>query len=365
MVSPSKTQLRFADESVADILNLLPYPFLIAASKGGTAIHVFLNRPFLEEIGYTLDEIPTIDDWFRIAYPDIDYRLSIQSSWNKLVRDANDEGEKHVVTHARIHTKKNGYQWFEVKSSLRATGYQFVSFINIDDVLTKDDELEKANQNKNKMLSILSHDLRSAMINLFSLANMATTKSLTHDEFISYAAHVKEKAAIALELLDTTVQWTKSNFQNIQLAKQSIDMSQVIRNIFSADDTYRKKGINVSIKLEAKQPPQSDPGIVTIIIRNLISNAVKFTPVGGKVELKSWPNDTYCFSVTDSGAGMDAELIAAVLSDQYSPATGTLREKGSGIGLTLCRDLLKKIDGTLFIESQKGAGTEMRITLPL
>lgn len=157
----------------------------------------------------------------------------------------------------------------------------------------------------------------------------------------------------------------RSNFEHIHLAKQPIEMSQIIQNILSADDTYRKKDIQISIRLEATHAPQSDLGIVTIIVRNLISNAIKFTPVGGKVELKSSSNEAYVFSVTDSGAGMDDELIAGILSDQYSPATGTLREKGSGIGLTLCRDLLKKIGGTLSIESQKRVGTEMRITLPL
>jgi signal transduction histidine kinase len=364
-VSPTKTRLPFNVESVTDILNFLPYPFLIASVSGGTLVQSFLNRQFLEEIGYTLDEIPTIDDWFRLAYPDINYRMSIQTSWMKMIREAQTEGEKHVVTHAQIFTKRNGYQWFEVKSSLRANGYQFVSFVNIDAVVRKDEELEKANQNKNKMLSILSHDLRSAMINLFSLANMSVNKSLTAEEFIVYAGHVKEKSALALELLDTTVQWTKSNFENIKLARQPIEMNQIIRNIFSADDTYKKKDIDVSIKLEAIQQPLSDPGIVTIIVRNLISNAIKFTPIGGKVELKSGSDGTYFFSVTDSGSGMDAHLISAILSDQYSPATGTLREKGSGIGLTLCRDLLKKIGGTLSIESQKGLGTKMRITLPL
>jgi signal transduction histidine kinase len=364
-LSPSSTRLPFSVESVTDILNFLPYPFLIAAAKGGTSVQIFLNRPFLEEIGYTLDEIPTVEDWFKVAYPDIEYRMSIQSSWNKMLREAQEEGEKHVVARARIFTKKSGYRWFEVKSSLQATGYQFVSFINIDDVITKDEELEKANQNKNKMLSILSHDLRSAMINLFSLANMAVNKSLSADEFISYAAHVKEKSALALELLDTTVQWTKSNFENIRLAQQSIDMNQITQNILSADDTYQKKNIQITFKLEAERPPQSDPGIVTIIVRNLISNAIKFTPLGGTVELKTWNTETYNFSVTDSGDGMSADLIAGILSDKYSPATGTLREKGAGIGLTLCRDLLKKIGGTLSIQSQPNKGTQMLITLPL
>lgn len=312
-----------------------------------------------------MDEIPTIDDWFRLAYPDIEYRLSIQSNWIKMLREAQQDGEKHVVARAKISTKKHGFKWFEVKSSLLASGYQFVSFMNIDDVITKDEELEKANQNKNKMLSILSHDLRSTMINLFSLANMTVNKSLTPDEFIAYVAHVKEKSAVALELLDTTVQWTKSNFENIQLVKKPIVMSEIIKHVLSTDDMLQKKDIQLSIKLESQQQPQSDPGIVTIIVRNLISNAIKFTPVGGKVELKTGSNEVYFFSVTDSGAGMDAALIEAILSDQYSPATGTLREKGSGIGLTLCRDLLKKIGGTLSIESQKGAGTEMCITLPL
>jgi signal transduction histidine kinase len=365
-VNPTKTRLPFTVESVTDILNFLPYPFLIATVSGGTLVQSFLNRQFLDEIGYTLDEIPTIDDWFRLAYPDINYRLSIQTSWMKMIREAQKEGEKHVTTHARIFTKKNGYQWFEVKSSLRASGYQFVSFVNIDGVIKKEEELGKANDNKNKMLSILSHDLRSAMINLFSLANLAATKTLSATEFETYALHVKERSAIALELLDTTVQWTKTNFEGIQLVKQSIDVNAIIKNILTSDDSHQKKNIHITLSLHPEIKPHADSGILTIIIRNIISNAIKFTPPGGTVELKSWRSENrYFLSVIDSGTGMSLNLIAGILSDQYSPTTGTLREKGSGIGLTLCRDLLRKIDGILTIESVMGAGTDVRIELPL
>ena len=82
--------------------------------------------------------------------------------------------------------------------------------------------------------------------------------------------------------------------------------------------------------------------------------------------MKSWldGNDFY-FSVRDNGIGMAPEVMAALLSDQYSPSIGTLREKGSGVGLTLCRDLLKKINGGLDIKSFPGKGTEMVVSLPL
>ena len=149
----------FADESVADILNLLPYPFN-RGFKGGTAIHVFLNRPFLEEIGYTLWWNP--NHWRLVPIlTDIDYRLSIQSSWNNWYETPMTK-VKSTVTHARIHRKMvtNG-----LKSSLvAATGYQFVSFINIDDVPKQKWWwiVKKSQSEQNKMLSILSHDLRSA-----------------------------------------------------------------------------------------------------------------------------------------------------------------------------------------------------------
>jgi signal transduction histidine kinase len=360
------SRLEISKASVKNVLDFLPYPFLLAETVNGVVVNSYLNKRFIEEIGYELKEIPGIQDWFEKAYPDPKYRLFIQTSWMDMVNEAAAVGKDYVIAKARICTKTNGYKWFEVKSSLFGEGQHFVSFVNIDDVVNKEEQLTQANENKNRMLSILSHDLRSSMINLYSLANLAGNQDLTLDEFVMLASRVKEKSARTIELLDTTVQWTRNNFDNVNLRLEDVDMASIIGDILAMDDTYLLKKITIKQHFKTSIQPVTDRGILTIIIRNLLSNAIKFTPPGGRVEVKSRLEDNAFFiSVKDSGVGMAPELVKALVNDQYSSSMGTMREKGSGVGLTLCRDLLKKINGRLNIKTASGQGTEMIVQLSL
>jgi signal transduction histidine kinase len=360
----SLEQLNIPKASLESLLDFLPYPILLAEYDGKVSTHLYFNSRFKEEIGYSLEDAPGIAEWFQLAYPDAEYRENISKLWTDMINQAITNGESSVMARARIFTKYNGYKWFEVKSSLFLKGIQFVSFVNIDDVLTKEEQLERANHNKNKMLSILSHDLRSSMINLNSLADLALNKVLTPSEFATLAVQLKERSALALELLETTVHWTKTNFENLRLDKKPFSPRILIDGILETDNTHRKKNIRISQSIDDQLTLLTDQGILTIITRNLISNAVKFTPADGQIEIKAWQGDGEFFiSIKDSGLGMNEELVTAILNDKYSPATGTMREKGSGVGLTLCRDLLKKIDGSLSIKSTPGKGTEMIVNL--
>lgn len=363
-MSISLSGISIPKSAVESLLDFLPYPFLLAEYSKNTAKHLYANKRFREELGYTLEDVPDIEKWFLTAYPDSEYRDQMQKVWISMINAALAKGESSVMARAKIFTKHNGYRWFEVKSSLFVEGIQFVSFVNIDEVVTKEHQLESANHNKNKMLSILSHDLRSSMVNLHALATLAIGKNLELDEFSKVSMQLKERSALALELLETTVHWTKANFENVQLDKKPVPVKAIVGGILETDNTYSEKNIEIFLAIDDQLNPLTDPGILTIIARNLISNAVKFSPSGGVIEIKAWQNEhSFFMSVIDSGLGMDADTIEAILHDQYSPATGTLREKGSGVGLTLCRDLLKKIDGDLTISSSPGKGTEMTISL--
>jgi signal transduction histidine kinase len=358
-------QLKVPKATLESILDFLPYPFIQAETKAGAVLNTYLNKRFIEEIGHELHEIPSIEHWFEVAYPDWEYRQYIQKKWMEMTREAEISGKSFIIAKAKIYTKRNGYKWFEVKASLFGEGQQFVSFVNIDEVIKKEEELIKANENKNKMLSILSHDLRSSMINLYSLSNMASNEKLTHQEFTELALQVKEKSSKTIELLDTTVQWTRNNFEHVKLKLEPVPVPNTVKEILSMDESYIIKQIKIKQNLDQDAWPITDRGVLTIIIRNLISNAIKFTPSGGEIEVHSRMDENeFCFSVKDTGIGMDIDLVNSLVSDQYTPSIGTMQEKGSGVGLTLCRDLLKKINGTLDIQSTPRKGTQMVITLP-
>jgi signal transduction histidine kinase len=211
----------------------------------------------------------------------------------------------------------------------------------------------------------LSHDLRGPLNNLNSLTQLTLRADMTREEFMDRLSTIQAKSVLALEFLETTLQWTKSNFDKISVRKEEIDVADLLKNIlpvFTA--SYESKNITFTTMLETNETFFSDAEILTIVIRNLVSNAFKFTPDGGTVAIRYWKEaKTPFIAVRDSGVGMTDDMVKRILSDQYSSQAGTRQEKGLGIGLKLCRDLLKKIGGSLSIESAPNKGTLMKVKI--
>jgi hypothetical protein len=118
------------------MLDFLPYPFLISEFRNGVFTNMYLNEKFREEIGYTLEEIPTIEDWFNVAYPDATYREKVIFDWGHQGIDAKKKGLNYILLKAKIQTKKSEQQWYEVKSSTFGR-YHLVAFVNINSLLEK------------------------------------------------------------------------------------------------------------------------------------------------------------------------------------------------------------------------------------
>jgi signal transduction histidine kinase len=351
-------------EHIKEVLDFLPYPFLIAESRAGVYHNIYVNQKFKLEIGYTCDEMPTIDDWFRLAYPDTEYRAEVISKWNERFLAAKREGLESAQMKVQIHTRHSGNCWYEVKSSIKHEGVQLVAFINIHDVVTKERELLRINENKNQVLSVLTHDLRSPLNSLHSITLLAGSGRLASDEFLDLIRTLNERSRQTLDLLDTTLLWAKSNFEHIQVKKEEVFVSDVIDSILQVSEaSLSKKEIQVRVQLDEKNP-SSDAEMVSIIVRNLISNAIKFTMHGGIIDISSnWVNNRYHLRIKDSGIGMSKELVEKIFQQQNQSQHGTHKEKGHGIGLRLSQQLIQKINGNLEIESEPGSGTKMCVIL--
>jgi signal transduction histidine kinase len=347
------------------ILDFLPYPFIISEKQGQTQVNIHINKKFIEEIGYTLEEIPDIDAWFLKAYPEPLYRGAIENSWNELVKDALKKGKDSVLMRVIIHTKYNGDKWYEVKSSV-SSSIQLIAFVNITEVMTKERELERLNENKNQTLSILAHDVRGPLTHLNTMTKWVLDGNFDHAEFLERLTKINEKSSNVLEFIDTTLLWTRANFNSVVVKIESVDLSLVLSKILQMhENVYHAKQISVTQHLDA-QTTTTDSEIITIILRNLISNALKFTGDHGKVMISSKSSGQFfSLSVNDNGIGMSEEMLGKLELDHYSSTPGTREEKGLGLGIKLCRQLLKKIDGKMVFKSNPGKGTEVTITLPI
>lgn len=351
-------------ESLSFVLDFLPSPLLISEAKNGLFSFRYANQKFRQEMGYQAEDIPTLQDFFDHAYPDPAYRAAVLLEWDTRTKAALAAGRNDVFMKTHIQTKSAGKQWYEVKNIIQGS-WHLMAFVNINNEILKQKELEESNENKNQVLSIFSHDLRSTITNLHAISTLALNENLSPDEFNKNLKDLNSQSIRVVEFFDNLLMWTKSNFNKITIRKLEVDWQDMIKEIlYLYENAMRRKGITVSLQLGVTDKLITDRGILTIVIRNLISNAIKFTPDKGNIVIRKTQEGTsIVLSVIDSGIGMNATMIDSIFSNQYASTRGTRNEQGAGVGLKLSRELLAKIDGHLKIESKLGTGTEISVVI--
>ena len=348
----------------AQVLDFLPYPFILSELRGDVRVNIFHNKKFLEEIGYTPEEIPTIEEWFERAYPDLKYRNEIIHEWKRRETIAKSEKRDFIIMQARIQTKKLGAKWYEVKASIVGQT-QFIAFVNIDEEILRKQELHRLNAHKDTVLSILSHDLRSPLNTLHGALKVLSMETMTEDERSDLLRKLSNQVFQLSEFVDTTLQWTKMNFSELKIEQRIIDVKKIAESILNLYSTsWLNKNIQTRISITNRTGAYGDPEVFSIVFRNLISNAIKFTPVGGSIHVyDSFRNQKYVLAVENSGAGISHEKISNIFDKDYISETGTLGEKGLGLGLKLCLQLLEKNGGKLEVESPDARKAIFRIIM--
>lgn len=353
-------------ESVGRLLDFLPYPFLLAIKEEGGHFNRFINKRFQEEIGFTLDEISTIDDWFDYAYPDEEYRNAVKEAWELKVIEATKKGADSVFSRVRIHTRTKGLQWYEIKSTLSGD-FELVAFVNVNDVIERDLELERINENKNRILSILGHDLRSPIVNLNKLTEFMMHSDLEAHEFMDHVHRVHELSKMSIQFLETTLIWTRSNFERVTPKRDKINLHDWLDKLlllyqFNTDQKKLEFIIDCPVDLVLI----TDAEILHIVLRNLLTNAIKFSESNTKVRVAYATNkDRAVITVIDTGIGMEQDIIESIMNDQFDASQVSRLRGGFGIGLRLCKEVLKGIGGELEIVSKLNQGTKASVSLPL
>jgi signal transduction histidine kinase len=168
-------------------------------------------------------------------------------------------------------------------------------------------------------------------------------------------------------LLDNLLFWLKGQMAGKNLDRSNVVLYQLVKGL---EDEHRMLLVRKHIHFKNELLPQvaiyADKEMIRIVLRNLISNAIKFTPDYGSIQVKAEQTETASIIyVEDTGIGMSPETIERVNAKQYYTTAGTSMEKGSGFGLMLCSDLINRHDGSLTIESMPGKGSRFIIQLPL
>ena len=228
--------------------------------------------------------------------------------------------------------------------------------------------LEELNGLKDKLFSIISHDLRGPLANTVAMLELLNQGEMSPERFNAYSAKLSDSLHHNLQLLDNLLNWAASQIRGLKINKKDISLQSLIdENVQAIKGAADKKKIKLEEKTLSDVNIFADLSMARIVLRNLLSNALKFTPEGGQITLWSiTEGDNVKISVTDTGIGMDEEAkntLFSNLSTESKP--GTNLEKGFGIGLKLCKEFVEKNGGIISVESEIGKGSTFSFTLPL
>ncbi|UYZ64834.1 ATP-binding protein [Hymenobacter weizhouensis] len=231
------------------------------------------------------------------------------------------------------------------------------------------EELDRLNQTKNTLFSIISHDLRSPLSSLYSLLSLLNLGTLPPEKLAVHSARLTRMLDGTLHLLDNLLNWSAAQMQGEGAARpERVRLDSLIEEtlLLLLGDAERKE-IQLINQVQTPLLARADVNMARLVLRNLLSNALKFTPPGGTVTVTAAPQgSSWQVTVRDTGVGIDPAYYDNI-SGLTGPHTtlGTASEKGTGLGLRLCRDFVDRNGGQLWFESELGRGTTFHFTLPM
>lgn len=236
------------------------------------------------------------------------------------------------------------------------------------------EELKKLNEMKDRFFSIVSHDLRSPFAGILTMTDIIKNHANTFskEELISMLQSLNETAQQTYKFIEDLLEWSRSQMGRIQMNIVEEDLHTIVTGtILTLKQQAEIKNIEINSRIQSGTFAMFDKNMMATIVRNLISNAIKFTPKGGKITLKAEAIEKegkrfIRLAVSDTGVGMTEQQVANLFSlDKVQSTPGTEKEKGTGLGIMICRDFINKMNGELSVESKLNEGTTFFVDVPL
>jgi signal transduction histidine kinase len=227
-------------------------------------------------------------------------------------------------------------------------------------------ELTELNALKNKLFSIISHDLKAPMYAMRNFFTEVQQNNMPARELKKMIPTVVSDLTYTTGLMDNLLQWSKSQMQSNAVYPQKVDIGKSIEDTVQL---LRRQSEAKQLRIETTSLKNiygfMDKDMLNLVLRNLISNAIKFTPEKGKIEIGVHENCTLVeVFVQDSGTGISPEALKKINGNDFYSTKGTANESGTGLGLKLCKEFMARNGGQLYIESKPGKGSTFSFSLP-
>ena len=234
-----------------------------------------------------------------------------------------------------------------------------------NELLASVEELEEKNTVKDRLFSIVSHDLKDSISSIKAFIDLLREDSLTREEFYDLIPELSENANNASLLLFNLLNWSKSQLQNLEPKPELFNIQDVFRDKIQLIQ-QRVEDKRIAIIDESQRDfGYADKSMVEIVIQNLLTNAVKFSRVGDIITISNKDKDGKALiTVEDTGVGISEENLAKLFQKNSFTTIGTKNEKGTGLGLTICKELVELNNGKIWVESTPKVGTKFFVELP-
>lgn len=227
-------------------------------------------------------------------------------------------------------------------------------------------ELEEVNKVKNKLFGIVAHDLRSPLSSLISMLDLFRDHTLSEQDVREMTAELELALQQNVNVMENLLVWADQQMSGISMDVKSLNARRVAQEMLEAHAfSAEYKNIAIENRLEPGTRVLADYEMLKLVMRNLISNAIKFSEDGDRIVLDTKSqNGEVIFEISDTGIGIPEEQQDQIFSAYTQSRKGTRNERGSGMGLSLCKEFIKRQGGDIYFESEVGEGTSFYFTLP-
>lgn len=227
-------------------------------------------------------------------------------------------------------------------------------------------ELTELNALKNKLFSVIAHDLKTPMYAFRTLFRNVQQFNVPAEEVKAMIPEVVNDLNYAIGLMENLLEWSKSQMEANNMVIATVDVNSLI-NDAALQLRLQAEAKQIELERPAGEPVfiKADKHMIALVLRNLISNAIKFTPVGGRIVIGTHQLTSVVeVYVQDNGTGITPEALQQIEANNYYTTNGTAKESGTGLGLMLCREFIAKNSGAMHIKSTLGKGSTFSFTLP-
>ncbi|GAB2609591.1 sensor histidine kinase [Belliella aquatica] len=234
-------------------------------------------------------------------------------------------------------------------------------------LILQTEELQKLNNLKDKLFSIISHDLKGPILGIRELVKLTADGTISKEEFIDILPEVSKNMDSVSLLLENLLAWTSRQLRGEFVDKNRFDLSNLLKQQYALFEKLAKeKDIHLEVKTEEDLYAFADKNMIDLVIRNLISNALKFSSCGDQVSvIAKKRNNQLLVKIADSGAGISQENLDKLNNGESFTTAGARNETGTGLGLILVKDYIAKNGGELLIKSEVNIGSEFEFSLPI